>query len=74
MFTLKDFADIFCLSVRSIDRRIIKIKPFLKKFNTESRKHFYTPEEANFIIKHIGIPPNNEFNRQLEAKHPELFK
>jgi predicted RecB family nuclease len=74
MFTLKDFSNIFCCSVRTIDRRIIKIKPFFKKFDPDKRKHFYTTDEANKLIKIIGIPPNNEFNRQLADKYPELFK
>lgn len=74
MFTLKDFSTIFCCSIRTINRRIIKIKPLFKKFNTNTRKHFYTIDEANKLIKIIGIPPNNEFNRQLADKLPELFK
>jgi len=74
MFTLKDFSEIFCCSVRTIDRKIIKIKPIFKKFAPDHRKHFYTTAEANVIIKHIGIPPNNDFNRQLADKMPDLFK
>lgn len=74
MLTLKDFSDIFCCSVRTIDRRIIKIKPIFKKFALDHRKHFYTIAEANVIIKHIGIPPKNEFNRQLADNMPDLFR
>lgn len=74
MFTLKDFSNIFCCSVRTIDRRIIKIKPIFKNFAPDQRKHFYSMAEANAIIKYIGIPPNNDFNRQLADKMPDLFK
>lgn len=74
MFTLKDFSEIFCCSIRTIDRKIIKIKPIIKKFALDHRKHFYTIDEANFIIKHIGNHPNNDFNRQLADKYPDLFK
>ena len=74
MFTLKDFSAIFCCSVRTIERRIIKIKPIFKKFELNKRKHFYSTDEANAIIKHIGIPPDNEFNRQLADKNINLFK
>jgi len=74
MFTLDNFADIFCVDKRTIERKISKIAPILKNFATNKRKHFYTEAEANFVIKTIGIPPNNEFNRQLSERYPNLFK
>lgn len=73
MFTLQDFADIYCTSIRTINRRITKILPFFKDFDLKRRKHFYTIEEAKQIIKSIGIPPNNKFNGQIKAQYPELF-
>jgi hypothetical protein len=74
MFTLNNFADIFCVDKRTIERKISKIAPILKNFSSKKRKHFYTESEANFVIKTIGLPPNNEFNRQLKDKYPNLFK
>jgi hypothetical protein len=74
MFTLDNFAAIFCVDKRTIKRKISKIAPILKNFDTKKRKHFYTEIEANFVIKSIGIPPNNEFNRQLRDKYVNLFK
>jgi hypothetical protein len=73
MYTLNDFSIIFCTSKRTIARRIIKITPILKIVNQKQRKHFYTENEANMIIKCIGIPPNNEYNRQLKDERPNLF-
>jgi len=73
MFKISDFASIFCTSERTINRRIKKITPILKLADKKQRKHFYTLQEANFIIKSIGIPPNNEFNRQLNTKYKGLF-
>ena len=74
MFTISDFQTIFCTSKSTIEKRIKKITPLFKNFDLKKRKHFYTDKEANFVIKHIGIPPNNEYNRTLAVKHPELFK
>jgi len=73
MFRISDFAIIFCTSESTISRRIKKILPILKLADQKQRKHFYTLDEANFIIKSIGIPPNNEFNRQLSIKYKDLF-
>jgi Golgi nucleoside diphosphatase len=73
MFKIPDFAAIFCTSERTINRRLKKLTPILKKFDTRKRKHFYSLEEAKYIINQIGIPPNNEFNRQLKANYPNLF-
>lgn len=73
MFKISDFAAIFCTSERTINRRIKKLTPILKLSDQKQRKHFYTVQEANFIIKSIGIPPNNEFNRQLKDKYKDLF-
>lgn len=74
MFTLDNFATIFCCSKSNIEKKIVKLAPILKKFDTNKRKHFYTESEANFVIKNIGIPPDNEFNRKLSSMYPNLFK
>lgn len=73
MYTLDDFSTIFCTSKRTIARRIMKITPILKISKQQQRKHFYTENEANMIIKCIGIVPDNEYNRQLKDQRPNLF-
>ena len=73
MFTIKDFSTIFCTSKSTIEKRIRKITPLFKNFDPKKRKHFYNESEANFVIKQLGIPPNNEFNRTLAAKYKLLF-
>lgn len=73
MFELFHFSEIFCTSKRTIARKIKNLTPILKLKDKKIRKHFYTIEEAKFIIFSIGIPPNNEFNRQLKDKYPNLF-
>lgn len=74
MFTITDFQMIFCTSKSTIEKRIKKITPLFKNFDLKKRKHFYNEQEANFVIKQIGTPPNNEYNRNLAVKHPNLFK
>lgn len=74
MFTLDNFATIFCCSKSNIEKKIKKTTLILKNFDNKKRKHFYNQTEANFIIKSIGIPPDNEFNRKLAIMYPLLFK
>lgn len=74
MFTINDFQTIFCTSKSTIEKKIKKITPLFKNFDPKKRKHFYTENEANFVIKHIGTVPNNEYNRTLSVKYPNLFK
>jgi hypothetical protein len=74
MFTLDNFAAIFCVDKRTIERKIRKIAPILKNFDTKKKKYYYTENEANFVIKTIGIPPDTNFNRQLADRYPNLFK
>lgn len=74
MFTLKDISDIFCCSKSSIEKKVKKITPIFKNFDNKKRKHFYNQTEASFLIKSIGIPPDNEFNRKLGSIYPLLFK
>jgi hypothetical protein len=73
MFKLIDLANLFCISKRTMERRIKTILPILRKFNPNSHKHFYNIEDAKNVIKHVGIPPENEYTRQIRAKFPELF-
>jgi len=74
MFRLIDLANLFCISKRTMYRRINKILPILRKFNPKTHKHFYDLEDAKNVIKNVGIPPENEYTRQIRAKFPELFK
>ena len=73
MFKINDFADIFCCSKRTIEAKVQKLVPLLKIAGNTKRKHFYTIEEAQYIIRNIGIPPDNQFNRNLMLKFPNLF-
>ena len=73
MFKFEDIANIFCISKRTIERKIQKISPLFKNFDKKKRKHNYTFEETQIVIKSIGIPPQNEFNRHLIRIYPNLF-
>jgi hypothetical protein len=73
MFKVKDFAEIFCCSYSSIHKKVREINPLFKKFKPNTRIHTYNVDQAKIIIRNIGIPPDNEFNRNLVAKFPELF-
>jgi hypothetical protein len=74
MFKLNDIANLFCISRRTIERRIKIILPILHKFKQNTHKHSYDLEETRNIIKYIGTPPENENTRQIRDKYPELFK
>jgi predicted DNA-binding protein YlxM (UPF0122 family) len=74
MFKLNDIADLFCISRRTIERRIKIILPILHKFKPNTRKHLYNLEEVKNIIKFRGTPPENENTRQIRDKFPDLFK
>lgn len=73
MFKISDFATIFCTGERTISNKIRKFTPLLKIKDKKQRKHFYTVEEAKYIIFCIGLPPNNEYNRKLKEKYKDLF-
>lgn len=74
MFKLTDLANLFCISRRTMQRRIGKILPILHKFKPNTHKHFYDLEEAKNIINYVGTPPENNYTRQIRDKHPDLFK
>jgi hypothetical protein len=74
MFRISDFATIFCCSKSLIEKKIKKYTPMLKKYEPNKRKHFYSIEEANFLIKCIGKVPENSFNHNLTTKFPEIFR
>ena len=73
MFTISDFSAIFCVSKRTMEARVAKYVLLLKKFDTSKRKHFYTLEEAKYMIRCLGVPPDTEFNRKLIRSYPDLF-
>jgi len=73
MFKVQDFANIFCVGKKTIERKIQQINPLFKNFDKKKRKHNYTFEEAKIVINLIGIPPQNDFNRQIVLNYPNLF-
>ena len=73
MFKISDIATIFCVSKRTIERKVQKINPIFKGFDKKRKKHNYSFEEAKIVINLIGIPPQNDFNRHLLRNDPNLF-
>ena len=73
MFTINDFSTIFCVSKRTMERKVAKHVLLLKKFDTSKKKHFYTLDEAKYMINCLGIPPDTEKNRQILRSYPDLF-
>lgn len=74
MFKISDFAELFCCSKIKIKKKIAKYTPMLKNYDPKKRKHFYSIQEANFIIKCIGNPPDNKYKYNLSILFPDLFK
>lgn len=72
MLKIDDFATIYCLTKSSIEKKLKPLLPIFKKFQPKKRKTRYTIAEANIVFRQLGIPPRNEYNRNLKAKWPEL--
>ena len=62
MHTIKDFAQLFKCSTRTIHRYLCEIKPILNGFDLTKRKRVYTDEEAAAVMDLI------------KTKHPQLIK
>lgn len=74
MFTVQDFATMYCCSKRTIEYKIRTVTILFKNFNAKKRKRFYTVTEAKQVIESIGMLPNNEHNRKLTDVYFDLKK
>lgn len=73
-FDIDFFCDITCRSKRDLERKIAPVAQIIKAFRGGQRIYKYDFKEAQTVFNFFGEMPNNEHNRQVLKKYPNLFR